>query len=147
MIHSCSLIGDKKLPKHTCMRRSILTCSLKLAISSLYPAGGGERCAAGAPDRCSMATSCTVHSIHTRMLRRARCTRRHVHTKTRAHTHLQAHKHKHASLRTDIVTHLPLKRMCTCVRAGVRAWECLCVCVRARLSLWELACARTSTWA
>ena len=68
-----------------------------------------------------------------------------MHTKARAHTHFQARTH--SRLRTDIVTHLPLKRMCTCVRAGVRAWECLCVCVRARLSLWELACARTSTWA
>lgn len=154
---TCSLFGDNKEPMHTCMRRSILTCSLKLAISSVYPAGGGERCAAGAPERCTMAASCTAHRIHTHcifvsMKRRAYAHTRTTHKETHAHKSTHARKllaHKHAGLRTDIVTHLPLLRMCTCVRACVRACECECecLCVCARVSLWESACARTSTWA
>jgi hypothetical protein len=163
---TCSLFGDNKEPMHTCMCRNILTCSLKLAISSLYPAGGGERCAAGAPDRCSMAASCTAHRIHThcifvRMKRRVYAPTRVMHKETRAHksTHTHtlsstyarkpAYGYRHGHRHTPATSAHVHVRACVraCVHGSVCARVYVCVCVRARLSLWELACAHTSTWA
>ena len=91
------------------MRLSMLTCSLKLAISSLYPGGGAERCAAGASDRCIIAAS--AHTIHTHDAYSSTSSRAHFHTRidtcagtcadTRTETPVSAHRDTHVHARTQ----------------------------------------------
>ena len=91
------------------MRLSMLTCSLKLAISSLYPGGGAERCAAGASDRCIIAAS--AHTIHTHDAYSSTSSRAHFHTRidtcagtcadTHTETPVSAHRDTHVHARTQ----------------------------------------------